>query len=91
MLSYMHWCLYQVSYYGVMTKMNTLIKSLVVVSALGVASLPMSASFAADAPAKPAKEVSCKQEAKNKGIKDKAEKQAYIKSCEEKRKAAHAK
>ena len=71
--------------------MNTLIKSLVVFSALGVATLPMSATFAADAAAKPAKEVSCKQEAKNKGIKDKAEKKAYIQSCEEKRKTAQSK
>ena len=73
--------------------MKTLIKSFVIVSALGITALPLSASFAADgaAPAKPAKEVSCKQEAKNKGIKDKNEKQAYIKSCEQKRKAAATK
>jgi len=73
--------------------MKTLIKSVVLFSALGVAALPFSATIAADAPAsaKPAKEVSCKQEAKNKGIKDKAEKQAYVKSCEEKRKAAATK
>ena len=72
--------------------MKTLIKSVVLFSALGVAALPFTA-FAADAaaPAKPAKQVSCKQEAKNKGIKDKAEKQAYVKSCEEKRKAAATK
>ena len=71
--------------------MNTLIKSFVIISALGVAALPFSASMADEAAKKPAKEVSCKQEAKNKGIKDKAEKKAFIKSCEESRKAAHAK
>ena len=77
--------------YGVITYMNTLFKSLVIASAFGIAALPLSTTIAADAAQKPAKEVSCKQEANSKGIKDKAEKKAYIKECENKRKAAHSK
>lgn len=73
--------------------MNTLLKSVVILSALSIAALPFSATMADEATAakKPAKEVSCKQEAKNKGIKDKAEKKTFIKQCQEKRKAAHSK
>lgn len=71
--------------------MNTLFKSALIASALSITALTFSVSAsepAADAAKKPAKEVSCKQEAKNKGIKDKAEAQTFIKQCEEKRKAA---
>jgi len=76
--------------------MNTLTKYVLIVTAMSVAALSFSVSAAQEADAsvaakKPAQEVSCKQEAKNKGIKDKAEKQTYIKQCEEKRKAAHSK
>jgi hypothetical protein len=76
-----------------MTQMKTIFKSLLAASALSLIAVSFTAS-AEDAAAgakKPAKEVSCAQEAKNKGIKDKAEKKAFVKECEEKRKAAHAK
>lgn len=74
--------------------MNTLFKSVVIASAMGVAALSLSVNAADEAPqaaAKPAKEVSCKQEAKNNGIKDKAQAQAFVKDCEAKRKAAMSK
>ena len=74
--------------------MNTFFKSALIASAVSIAALSFSVSAnepAADAAKKPAKEVSCKQEAKNKGIKDKNEKQAFVKQCEEKRKAAMGK
>ena len=74
--------------------MNTLFKSALIASAMSVAAISFSANAADEAPqtaAKPAKEVSCAQEAKSKGIKDKAQAQTYIKQCEEKRKAAMSK
>jgi hypothetical protein len=76
-----------------MTQMNTTIKTILAASALSLfaMSFSVSADDAAAAAKKPAKEVSCKQEAKNKGIKDKAAKQAFVKECEEKRKAAMSK
>jgi len=74
--------------------MNTLFKSALIASVVSFAAMSFSvtAEEGAAAPAaKPAKQVSCKQEAKAKGIKDKAEKKAFIKECEAKRKAAMGK
>ena len=59
-----------------------LTKAAVLVSALTIAALPMSASFAADKP------LSCKEQANQAGIKDKAERKQFMKDCKAKAKAA---
>lgn len=61
-------------------------KLLIVASALSFAAMPV--SFASE---KAAKTPSCKEQAKKAGIKDKAEKQKFVKECEEKKKAASGK
>jgi len=70
-------------------KMNSYkIAGLSVLAACAMAFAPMSATYAADAAKKDAKPVSCKQEAKNKGIKDKAEIKKYVAECKKARKEA---
>lgn len=57
------------------------------VCALSLAALPLAASAeqAQPAAAKPVKQVSCKQEAKNAGIKGRSEVRKYVKECKQKR------
>lgn len=59
-------------------------KLLIVASALGLVAQPVSV-FAAE---KAAKQPSCKEEAKQAGIKDKAEMKKFVNDCKETRKAA---
>lgn len=60
--------------------------SLITVAALLAA--PISTSYAADAAKKDAKPMTCKQEAKKAGLKDKSEVKKFIKECKKSRKAA---
>ena len=70
--------------------MNTLLKAVLVLSAIGTIVMPFTLVQAEGDAAKPAKQMSCKQEAKKQGLKKQADVKAYVKECEQKRKAAKA-
>jgi hypothetical protein len=65
--------------------------TLSVIAACGLLISPLSASYAADAAKQNAKPASCKQEARKKGIKDKAEMKKYVAECKKHRKLAKKK
>lgn len=76
----------QVQTFMEMSSMTNFIKSLVIMSAVGLVAAPMSMSMAEDAK-KPAKQMTCKEEATKAGMKDREERKKFIKECKEKRKA----
>ena len=67
------------------------IASLSIIAACALVAAPLSVSYAADAAKQDGKQMSCKQEAKKKGIKDKAEMKKYVTECKKARKEAKMK
>jgi hypothetical protein len=65
--------------------------ALSVIVACGLLASPLSVSYASDAAKQGVKPVSCEQEAKKKGMKDKAEMKKYIAECKQHRKLAKKK